>query len=61
MVNIQRVKVQGMFHFIGKGIFFSYWNDDSKWMILTVIFALSLGMCESVRACGILNWKWFWA
>lgn len=55
MVNIQRVKVQGLFHFIGKDIFFSYWNDDSKWMILTTIFALSLGMCESVRACDILN------
>ena len=57
MVNIQRVKVQCLFHFIGKDIF--YWNDDSKWMILTTIFPLSLGMCESVRVCDILNWKWF--
>ena len=39
--------------------FFSYWNDDSKWMILTTVFPLSLGMCESVRVCDILNWKGF--
>lgn len=42
---------------------FSYWNDDRKWMVLT-IFLLLLGMCESMPLCDIVatfNWKWLWA
>lgn len=59
MVNIQRVKVQCLSVSFYWDSFFSYWNDDSKWMILTTVFPLSLGMCESVRVCDILNWKGF--
>lgn len=32
---------------------FSYWNDDRKWMVLT-IFLLLLGMCESMPLCDIV-------